>query len=133
GADGVKVAQQYNNYVGNRKLQLFDMASQITNDGNRPQLGSTINGMMVQSAYMEALDTPANQAFLQAYTAKYPTRPPSQENAFGWSGIQFLDGALKQVNGDTSDTQKFLNALYTTSVATPRGQLKVDDHHDAVA
>ena len=115
GADGVKVAQQYNNYVGNRKLQLFDMASQITNDGNRPQLGSTINGMVVQSAYMEALDTPANQAFLKAYNAKYASKPPSQENAFGWSGIQFLDAALKKVNGDPSDTQKFLDALYSTT------------------
>jgi branched-chain amino acid transport system substrate-binding protein len=133
GADGVKVAQQYNNYVGNRKLQLFDMASQITNDGNRPQLGSTINGMVVQSAYMEALDTPANQAFLKAYNAKYASKPPSQENAFGWSGIQFLDAALKKVNGDPSDTQKFLDALYSTSVDTPRGTLKLDEHHDAVA
>ncbi|MFI5268338.1 MAG: ABC transporter substrate-binding protein [Chloroflexota bacterium] len=132
GADGVKVAQQYNNYVGNRKLRLFDMASQITNDGNRPQLGNTINGMVVQSAYMEALNDPANQDFLKAYNAKYQA-PPSQENAFGWSGIQFLDAGLKKVNGDTSDTQKFLNALYTTSVDTPRGNLKLDDHHDAVA
>ena len=133
GADGVKVAQQYNNYVGNRKLQLFDMASQITNDGNRPQLGNTINGMVVQSAYMEALDTPANQTYLKAYKAKYPNRPPSQENAFGWSGIQFLDAALKKVGGDPSNTQKFLDALYSTSVDTPRGTLKLDEHHDAVA
>lgn len=133
GADGVKLAQQYNNYVGNRKLQLLDMASQMTNDGNRPQLGSTINGLVVQSSYMEALDTPANKDFLKAYYAKYPNKPPSQEHSFGWSGIQFLDAALKKVNGDVSDTQKFLNALYTTSIESPRGTLKLDDKHDAIS
>jgi branched-chain amino acid transport system substrate-binding protein len=132
GADGVKMAQQFNNYVGNRKLQIIDMASQITNDGNRPQLGSTINGIVVVSSYMEALNTPANQNFLKLYTAKYPNRPPSQEHAFGWPGMQFLDAALKQVNGDMSDTQKFLTALYATTVDSPRGSLKLDEHHDEI-
>src|SRR5579883_2275231 len=133
GADGVKLAQQYNNYVGNRKLQLLDMASQMTNDGNRPQLGSTINGLVVQSSYMEALNDPANQAFLKAYYAKYLNKPPSQEHSFGWSGIQFLDQALKTVNGDVSDTQTFLNALYSTSIDSPRGPIKLDDKHDAIS
>ncbi|HLQ31077.1 MAG TPA: ABC transporter substrate-binding protein [Chloroflexota bacterium] len=133
GADGVKVAQQFNNYVGNRKLQVLDLASQTTNDGNRTQLGSTINGLVVESAYMEALNTPANQNYLKLYYAKYPNRPPSQENAFGWSGIQFLDEALKKVNGDVSDTQKFLQALYSTTIDSPRGPLKLDEHHDAIA
>ena len=82
---------------------------------------------------MEALNTPGNQSFLKAYYAKYPNKPPSQENSFGWSGIQFLDAALKKVNGDMSDTQKFLNALYTTSIDSPRGTLKLDDHHDAIS
>jgi branched-chain amino acid transport system substrate-binding protein len=134
GADGVKMAQQYNSYLGNRKLQLLDLASQMTNDGNRSQLGATINGLVVESAYMEALNTPANQNFLKLYRAKFPPdKPPSQEHAFGWVGIQFLDEALKKVNGDVSDTQKFLNALYSTSIESPRGTVKLDEHHDGVS
>jgi branched-chain amino acid transport system substrate-binding protein len=133
GADGVKLAQQYNNYVGGRKLQLLDIASQMTNDGNRLQLGSTINGLVVQSSYMEALNTPANQNFLKLYYAKYPNKPPSQEHSFGWSGIQFLDEALKKVNGDVSDTQRFLNALYSTTIESPRGTIKLDEHHDGIS
>jgi len=133
GADGVKVATQFNNYVGNRKLQLLDLSSQMTNDGNRNQLGATINGLVAQSAYMEALNTPTNQSYLKAWYAKHPNTPPSQENAFGWSGIQFLDTALKKVNGDVSDTQKFLDALYGASIDSPRGNIKLDEHHDAIA
>lgn len=132
GADGVKMAQQFNNYVGNRKLQIIDMASQLTNDGNRSQLGSTINGLVVVSSYMEALNTPANQSFLKVFHAKFPDKVPSQEHAFGWPGMQFLDAAIKQVNGDMSDTQKFLNALYGASVDSPRGMLKLDDKHDEI-
>ncbi|MDE3077824.1 MAG: ABC transporter substrate-binding protein, partial [Chloroflexota bacterium] len=132
GTDGLRLAQQYPTYV-NRKLQLFDMSGQTSNGPKRNQLGAAANGLIAQSQYMEALDTPANQEFLKFWYQKYPGKLPSQENAYGWSGMQFLEAALQKVHGDVSDKQKFLNALYTTRVETARGTLKLDEHHDAVA
>jgi branched-chain amino acid transport system substrate-binding protein len=132
GTDGLRLAQQYPNYVGNRKLQVFDMSSQTSNGPKRNELGPAAAGLIAQSAYMEALNTPSNQNFLKLWYAKHPNQPPSQENAFGWTGMQFLDEALKKAGGDMSDTQKFLSGLYTTSVDTPRGTIKLDEHHDAI-
>ncbi|MDE3075308.1 MAG: ABC transporter substrate-binding protein, partial [Chloroflexota bacterium] len=131
GTDGLRLAQQYPTYIS-RKLQIFDMSSQTSNGPKRNQLGGAANGLIALSAYMEALNTPANQEFLKLWYKKYPNQAPSQENAFGWSGMQFLDAALQKVHGDVSDKQKFLDALYSTSVDTPRGTIKLDDHHDAI-
>jgi len=134
GTDGQRLAQQYNNYVGSdRKLQILDLASQMSNGPKRNDLGATAVGMVVNSNYMEVFDSPTNQAFLKVWYAKYPNKPPSQENAWGWIGMQFLDTALKQVNGDVSDTQKFLNALYAAQPETPKGVVKLDQYHDTVA
>ena len=133
GTDGLRLSQQYPTYVAaNRKLQIFDMAGQMSNGRQRNDLGATGNGLVASSDYMEAFDTPVNQSFVKLWYSKHPNQPLSQENGYGWSGMQFLEAALKQVNGDVSDKDAFLKALHSTQIESVRGPLKLDEYHDTL-
>ncbi|HLQ31074.1 MAG TPA: ABC transporter substrate-binding protein [Chloroflexota bacterium] len=133
GTDGLRLSQQYPTYVpANRKLQIFDMAGQMSNGRQRNDLGATGVGLVASSDYMEAFDTPVNQSFVKLWYSKHPNQPMSQENGYGWSGMQFLEAALKQVNGDISDKDAFLKALHSTQIESVRGPLKLDEFHDTI-
>ncbi len=133
GTDGLRLSQQYAQYVGtSRKLQIFDMAGQMSNGKQRKDLGAVANGLVASSAYMEAYDFPVNQQFVKLWYGKFPNVPPSQENGYGWSGMQFLEAALKQVNGDESDNDAYLTARNSPQLDSVRGPLKLDEHGDTV-
>lgn len=131
GLGALRFVQQYGNYVGNRKLQIVDMTGQTTG-ANLAQLQDKALGIVPVNQYYEPLDSPANQAFQKAWKAKFPTRAISYDGAHGWGGGQIIAAALQKVNGQIEDTQKFMDALYATDVATPKGQVKLDQTHDVV-
>jgi len=133
GLDGLHFGEQFANYAGSRKLQVFDATGQYTSGANLAQLKDKTVGFMAENVYSESFDDPANTAFLKAFHDKYPGRTVSQDVAHGYAGGQILEAALKKVNGNVENKQAFLQAVYETNVNTPKGVIKLDENHDVVA
>ena len=133
GADGLHFAEQYANYAGSRKLQVFDATGQYTGGPNLAQLKQKAVGFLAENVYSDAFDDPVNTVFLKAFHDKYPGRTVAQDAAHGYAGAQILEAALKKVNGKIEDTAAFLQAVYSTNVDTPKGIIKLDQNHDLVA
>ncbi len=133
GLDGLRFGEQFANYAGSRKIQVFDATGQYTGGPNLGQLKDKAVGFMAENVYSEAFDDPVNAAFLKAFHDKYPGRVVAQDAAHGYAGAQILEAALKKVSGRIEDKQAFLQAVYETSVNTPKGPIKLDENHDLVA
>ncbi|CAB4560175.1 unannotated protein [freshwater metagenome] len=76
GGDAITFEKQaFDAGVGNSAVQRLGV---IYEDGTLGAMGAEVtDGMFVSMAYNEALDTPANTAFLEAYYAKFgPEAPP---------------------------------------------------------
>ncbi|HEY8693096.1 MAG TPA: ABC transporter substrate-binding protein [Chloroflexota bacterium] len=132
GIDALRFMEQYSSYAGKTRPQMLDLTAQIVAGPNLAQLKTKADGVIANKMYTEAADFPENQAMQKAWAAKYPGRPMSADVANGYAGAQILEAALKKVNGDLSDKQKFLQAVYNMDVVTGKGRVKLDDAHDIV-
>ena len=132
GTDGLRFGEQYQNYIGNRKLPVEVIASVVTRGANLAGLKDKAIGLVNSDIYTQALDTPANKRFLQLFKAKYPNSVPSVDHVGGYVGAQVLQAAVEKVHGNIEQTQQFLDALYATNLDTAKGPLKLDKYHDAL-
>jgi len=131
-ADGVKFLQQFGDYVGQKKPVVVDMGGAATGD-SLDTLGDKAVGVVVETTWADSLSTPENQAFMKAFTAKYPGKSAAPILVQGWLTGSILEGALGKVGGKAEDTQPFLQAVYGVDVKTAAGEVKLDpDTHDIV-
>jgi branched-chain amino acid transport system substrate-binding protein len=114
--------------------------------GNMPLIGSGVNfdeselrrigapaigGISAQS-YSAALNTPANNAFVAAYKAKYGVGP-SWIAECGYTSAMWIAKAIKAVNGNVSDREAFLTALKKVELPdAPRGPIKLDQYGNVI-
>jgi branched-chain amino acid transport system substrate-binding protein len=133
GTDGIRFFQQYADYAGQKKPQLIDGYGGNTSGQALTQLQDKAVGVVGEDVYSLAIDSPENQALVKAWNAKYANRQLSDDGAKGYSAAEVLVAAIKNVNGNLTDKQKFLQALYDTNVQTPRGPIKLDQDHDVIA
>ncbi|MDE3076477.1 MAG: ABC transporter substrate-binding protein [Chloroflexota bacterium] len=131
GVDPLRFGAQYPNYVGQRKLQVLDLAG-VLSGADLSKLQDKTVGVVANSNYNIANDSPANQKFLKAWRAKYPGRDASEEVAGGYVGAQALVAAIQAVNGNIEDQTKFLDAIHGIKIDTPKGTIRLDEHHDVV-
>ncbi|GAC1323977.1 MAG: ABC transporter substrate-binding protein [Chloroflexota bacterium] len=133
GVDDLRFGQQFDDYVSpGHRPQILDLFGQMTTGPNLAQLGDKALGVVGEYSYVTALDNPENKTFLQQMAAAYPNRPVSTDQAVGYSGAQILVAALNKVNGQIESRDAFLQALYETSLNTPRGPVKLDETHDVI-
>ncbi len=132
GSDGLRWAQQYPDYAGQRKLQVMAGAGAVARDGNLTQLKDKAVGIVANDTWTEALDNPANKTLLQLYRQKYPSQRISSDVANGYVVMQVLQAALEKINGKIEDREAFLKALSATSIDTAKGPVKFDQYHDVV-
>ncbi len=132
GADALRFYQAYSNYAGQRKPQIVDLSAGITAGPNRSQLGDKVLGIISSYPYSTAFDSPQNAAYIKAYKQKYPDRYVAKDSANSYAGAMVLEAAIKKVNGNVEDKQKFLEAIYATNIETNKGPVKLDNHHDVV-
>jgi branched-chain amino acid transport system substrate-binding protein len=132
GVDSLRFAEAYATYAGGSNLPHLDHFGGLISGTNFAQAKDKVVGVIGNYAYSPALDTPANQALLKAWNAKYPNRPVSTDTGVGWSAGQILEAAVKAVNGNVEDKQGFMNALYGLKVDTAKGPLSLDKEHDVI-
>ncbi|HEX6512141.1 MAG TPA: ABC transporter substrate-binding protein [Chloroflexota bacterium] len=133
GTDGLHFAQQYQSYIDAKKLPMIDMGGPITDSSNFGQLGDKATDF-ASAVYnwSAAVDNPVNQAFVKAWQQDHNGVIPPTRVATSYANAEILVAALQKVNGDVSDKQKFLDALYATDVQTVKGPVKLDKYHDIV-
>jgi branched-chain amino acid transport system substrate-binding protein len=132
GADGLKFADQYGNYIDPSLHKVLDIGANMVAGSNLAQLKDKALGFVGSGYYLVTAEHPANLAFRKAFNDKYPGRLISPDAAQGYSAAIILEAALKAVNGNVEDKPGFLKALYATHVETPKGLIKLDSDHDVV-
>ncbi|MBV9120871.1 MAG: ABC transporter substrate-binding protein, partial [Chloroflexi bacterium] len=132
GIDGLRFADQYASYAGQKKPQIIDAGGTIVAGPNIAQLKDKVLGIVAVELFSEASDDPGIQAFIKAWKAAYPNRLLSNDAATGYASGQILAAALEKVNGAIENTQPFLQALYGVSLDSAKGPVKLDANHDII-
>ena len=99
----------------------------LTDENILKAMGDEAVGVITSLIYSAALDSPANKKFAASYEKRY-NRTTSLYSAEGYTGARFYYEALKAVNGDVEDKEKFLAALRKVEIGDDaRGPLRMDD------
>lgn len=93
--------------------------------------GDVAEGVNVVSGWNPQSDKPANQAFIQAFTAKY-NRAPTMYAAQGYDTARLIGSALKATHGDLKNADAFRNALRAADFDSVRGDFRFGSNQHAV-
>ena len=108
------------------KIALIGIGT-LTDENILKGMGDEALGVITSLIYSSALDTPANKKFSAAYEKRYG-RPTSLYSAEGYTGARWYYEALKAINGEAENKEKFLAALRKVEVSDDaRGPMKMDD------
>jgi branched-chain amino acid transport system substrate-binding protein len=92
--------------------------------------GDAAEGVVVGAAWNSSSDNPENQAFLEAYEAKYDAQP-DQFAAQAYAGLKLVDEAVRA--GCSADRDAIKEALgQLENVPTVLGEFSIDENRDAV-
>lgn len=107
--------------------QVFGVGSWATADFVK-LTGDASEGIHAAVPYAATLDTPANQAFVQAYQAAYK-EAPGKYSAAGYNALNIIMDAIERAGAAEPD--KIRAALEKTSYQGPNGEFKFDAKHQA--
>jgi branched-chain amino acid transport system substrate-binding protein len=108
------------------KMPLIGIGT-LTDENVLKGMGDEALGVLTSLIYSSALDTPANKKFSAAYEKRY-NRSTSLYSAEGYTGARFYYEALKVINGEVENKEKFIAALRKVEVSDDaRGPMKMDD------
>jgi branched-chain amino acid transport system substrate-binding protein len=94
--------------------------------------GEEAIGLVSCVPYTLDLDTDANHRFVDGMLKNYEA-VPGQYAAILYVSCQVVDAALKALNGDASDRDKFMGALKAVNLTeTPRGPVKYDHLNNVI-
>jgi branched-chain amino acid transport system substrate-binding protein len=105
----------------------------LTDDTILPAIGDAALGIVTTAGYTAALDTPENNAFVQAYDRAHKTWP-SRYSEGGWVSAMLITAAIDTLKGDLSDRERVREALKNAlpKLKTPRGQLQFDSYRQVI-
>jgi branched-chain amino acid transport system substrate-binding protein len=136
GVDGLRMMQAFDQYVDPKKVKVLDYGTAITSGANVAQLKDKAVGVVGGATlYVDSIDTPENQAFVKAWSAKYPGRFVDADADRGYDGAAYIVAAIKAANGNVEDltpNSPFIKALSTTQITGARGPIKLDADRDSV-
>jgi len=123
-SDGVNLIRALSK-VGYSPKQLFQASSPSFADQYSGAIGiENTEGVFYAVSYHVDAQTPGNEAFLEAYRAKYDTDPP-EDAADGYAAAQVLQAAVEAVG--EIDQEKIKDWLHSNSVDTILGTLSWDE------
>jgi len=102
-------------------------AGTFTDENVLKGMGDEALGVVTSLIYSAVLDNPANKRFAAAYERKY-NRSASLYSMESYTAARFYFEAIKAINGDVEDREKFLQALRKVELTDdPRGPMKMDE------
>jgi branched-chain amino acid transport system substrate-binding protein len=75
--------------------------------------------------YSAALATPANEAFVKKYRAKYD-KVPSYYSEANYAAAKWIDQTLAKHNGQYPGPVEFIKTMATIEIDAPRGPVRLD-------
>jgi branched-chain amino acid transport system substrate-binding protein len=96
-----------------------------------PFMGDESIGHISTLQYSAALTTPANEAFVKKYRAKYG-KVPSYYSESNYTTAQMVHEVIKQNGGKWPGTEAFIKQLNAVKVEAPRGPVTIDDMRNPV-
>jgi len=96
-----------------------------------PAMGDEAIGHVSALQYSAALETPANEAFVKKYRAKYG-KVPSYFSESNYTTAHIIDEAMKQAGGKWPGTEKFVELMSKVKVDAPRGPVYLDEFRNPV-
>ncbi len=97
----------------------------LTDEDVLDAVGDGALGIINAMHYGEALKTPENKLFVQAYHKAYPKDRPNFMAVSGYDGMQLIAKTLQKTAGDASGDQ-FMAAAKGLSWISPRGTMRID-------
>ena len=85
----------------------------------------------VAQNYSQGIDTPENQAFMDAYVEAYGMIP-SYFAEMMFSTAMWAHEAIDSIDGNVEDRDVFLQAVRDTEIVGPRGPLRLDDYDNPI-
>ncbi len=131
GADAVRFMKQYKEFGYKGRVKLIGGGT-LTDQSAMRSMGEEALDTVAAYHYSDGLDTSANKQFVADYLAKY-NKIPSYYSENTFTTARWIIEALKAVNGDVADREKFLKALRGVSFTdAPRGPVKLDKYDNPV-
>ncbi len=96
-----------------------------------PFMADEVIGDFSALQYSAALETPANEAFVKAYRAKYG-KVPSYFSESNYTTAKMIHEVMKKTGGKWPGPEKFIEMMQALRLDTPRGPVSFDDMRNPV-
>jgi branched-chain amino acid transport system substrate-binding protein len=96
-----------------------------------PAMGDEAIGGVSPLQYSAALETPANEAFVKAYRAKY-NKVPSYFSESNYTTAMMIDQVMQKTGGKWPGAEEFIKMMQALKVDAPRGPVSFDDMRNPV-
>ena len=132
GADATRFIQQYSSFGLKAKTPLL-AAMNGTDQSVIRTLGEECEGIMSPAHFAEGSDNPVTQKFAREYEAKYG-KIPSLYGFSMYSGVMWIDAALKKMGGKVEDREAFIESVLKTELdGSPLGKaVKLDAYGNPI-
>jgi branched-chain amino acid transport system substrate-binding protein len=132
GADATRFIQQYAGFGLKAKTPLL-AAMNGTDQSVIRTLGEECEGIISPAHFAEGSDNPVTQKFSKDYEAKYG-KIPSLYGFSMYSGVMWIDAALKKMGGKVEDREAFIDTVLKTELdGSPLGKsVKLDAYGNPI-
>jgi branched-chain amino acid transport system substrate-binding protein len=130
GGMGINFLKQYSQAGLHETIPLFGPAFSF-DERILKAVGDAAVGVINGSQWSVDLDNPANKAFVAAFQKAY-NRTPTLYASQGYDDAQLIGSALKAVNGDMNQADKFRAALKKADFASVRGNFKFGNNQHPI-
>ena len=132
GADATRFIQQYSSFGLKAKTPLL-AAMNGTDQSVIRTLGEECEGIISPAHFAEGSDNPVTQKFVKEYEAKYG-KIPSLYGFSMYSGVMWIDAALKKMGGKVEDREAFIDTVLKTELdGSPLGKIvKLDGYGNPI-
>jgi branched-chain amino acid transport system substrate-binding protein len=124
GQDGVRFVRQYAESGLKKKAPIAGFGGFLDNT-LLAAIGDAARGLLASTIYIDTLDNPENLRLVAECQAKFK-RYPSAYTDYGFVTARVIDETMKAVDGDTSNKDKFAEAMMKVAFDAPRGPFRFD-------
>ena len=132
GSDSTRLIQQYASFGLKAKTPML-AAMNGTDQSVIRTLGEECEGIISSAHFAEGSDNPVTQNFVKEYETKYG-KIPSLYGFSMYSGVMWIDAALKKMDGKVEDREAFINTVLKTELdGSPLGKaVKLDAYGNPI-
>ncbi|MDH3316705.1 MAG: ABC transporter substrate-binding protein [Gammaproteobacteria bacterium] len=130
GGMGINFIKQYGQAGLKDSIPLYGPAFSF-DEGILSATGEAALGVINASQWSNDLDTPANRAFVEAFSARY-NRRPSLYASQGYDAARLIGSALAAVDGNVDRAAEFRKALERAEFESVRGKFRFNNNHHPI-